>query len=363
MSSVSRTRFDTLDLLRGVAALSVVILHFKRPWGFAPLMQHGYLAVDLFFILSGFVIAHAYGQQLARGEAPLQFMLRRLIRLCPLYLLTLVAGAPFVFGIVLDDGTLARTVGQCITGLAANLFFLPAPPVYVGRADVLFPTLPPAWSLFWELIANLMFALLAPRLGWRLLALILGAGLILLCWAGATFDTLDAGPDWQDFWGGGARVLWGFFAGVALERIYAFKRIPITPSGALLAALLAVVLAQHQSGFQSGWSFDVLAAAILFPLLVLLAAQDKGTSRVGSWLGYISYALYVVHVPVHHLVDKGGQWLFHQPIEKLPVALVLPVYVFLSIGCAAVVTRHFDDPVRAWLGRLTILQTRRLATP
>jgi peptidoglycan/LPS O-acetylase OafA/YrhL len=345
MPGGSASRFDALDLLRGVAALAVVTLHVTRPEGPAPALPHAYLAVDLFFALSGFVIAHAYWQKLIDGEQVARFMLRRLIRLYPLYLVATLAGALLTLDALLPSGQPERSFDSWLVSLGANLLFLPAPPGNGGAASGLFPAVFPAWSLFWELVANLIFALLAPRLGWRMLGAILGVGLVLLVATGAAYGTLDAGVRWDNFWGGGGRVIWTFFLGVALQRFCAGRQSGFALPGWLLGGLLLAVLAVPKIG----WGYDVAMAALVLPLLVFLGAQVRGRSATGHWLGYVSYALYVLHAPLLNLLDKLTVRFAGLRLDALPQPLSLALGLAVTLAAAAALSRRYDDPVRAWL--------------
>ena len=358
MSGDSATRFDALDLLRGVAAIAVMTLHIPRSPCTEPLLPHAYLAVDLFFALSGFVIARVYGQRLKAGEPVGRFMLIRLIRFYPLFLLCALLGGILLAQGLLPGGSQIRSPGELVTAFAANLFFLPAPPARADPAGAIFPLLFPAWSLFWELVANFLFALLLPKLTSRLLTGILALGIILLVATGAGYGTLNAGPHWPDFWGGGGRVLWSFFAGVAIERVYARMRpLPVVP-GWVLALLLIGTLMAPSGG---SWPYDVLAALFL-PVLVILGAQATGRSPLGYWLGYASYAVYVVHVPLLTVLNNLTETLTGSRLEAFPMTAVLPVAAGLTLVASFALTRFFDEPARAWLRRkLLPRRPRRLA--
>jgi len=344
MSDNSAGRFDTLDLLRGVAALAVVAFHFHP--GTSPLLAHGYLAVDLFFALSGFVIAHAYGRQLMNGEPVGRFMLRRLIRLYPLYLFATLIGAVLILDDRLPGGSPAQSFHHWLFGLAANLLFLPAQPNNAGEASQLFPALVPAWSLFWELLANFVYGLVAARLGGRSLVAILLVGFALLAATGAHYGTLEAGAEWRSFWGGGGRVVWSFFAGVALQRLYVHMPPARTASGWLLAAILIAALAQPQIG----WGYDVLIV-VLMPMLIWFGARPGSVSPVGHWLGYVSYALYVVHVPLMHLLTRVMSGLIGPARNVFDQLFELAFFLGVSLVAAAWVSRSIDDPLRGWLSR------------
>ena len=355
MSGAQASRFDTLDMLRGVAALAVVTLHFDTFLGGPALLPHAYLAVDLFFALSGFVLAQAYGQLLAEGWSVREFMIRRFIRLYPLYFLFTIFG-----WVVLAAGLMGPRYSvrpdHLLAGLGANLIFLPAPVFAPTGSEFLFPALPPAWSLLWELVANLLFAIIAPRLTTRNLLIVLGIGLVLLIATGVGYGTLDAGTTWVRFFGGPGRVLWGFFAGVALQRLhstgFAFPKI----SAALLAAILIEVFTMHDSG----WVFDVIIT-LLLPLVVLAGAQVEGSSRLARWLGYVSYALYVAHLPILHLIQAVELRAGFAPSSHFERLLPLIPCLVLPLAVSGLVTRYFDEPVRRRLTRLVQRPTALVA--
>lgn len=353
MAGDKASRFDTLDLLRGIAALAVVSFHVFRPAGSAAPLPRAYLAVDLFFCLSGFVLAHAYAQRFLEGETVGRFMLRRLIRLYPFYLVGTLLGAALLLNDIAAGTKSVASITQCILGLGANLLFLPAAVVSGDETNSLFPVLFPAWSLFWELIANFLFALVAARMSWRSLSAILLAGLLMLFISGGSYDTLDAGARWIDMWAGGGRVIWSFFAGVALQRFYAQARpAPLTSKWLqpALAAVLLVVMAQTVLG----WAVDLVTIVLLFPLLVFIGARTSNPTPFGHWLGYVSYGVYVLHAPLIDLIDRVTKWLIGVPLEAMPVAMRVLPCIGISLAAAAVASRHFDDPTRAWLSRLHV---------
>ncbi len=178
--------FTTLDALRGAAAVIVVAYHAgtRRVPG-------GYLAVDLFFALSGFVLAHNYGGALNGWRDAGAFMVRRLIRLYPLYGLALAVGFGVHMVATLPAGTFwpSRALGT----LAANAVFAPAAPAFLVTWH-LYPFNPPAWSLFFELAVNALFALAAPFLrGWRPLLTLVGLGAATLIWVAIVHGDLNGG--------------------------------------------------------------------------------------------------------------------------------------------------------------------------
>lgn len=344
MNEPQTDRLVALDLLRGLAALAIVTRHFPWPGDVVAFLPRDYLAVDLFFILSGFVLARAYWAELSQGRGVRSFLVQRLIRLYPLYsLATLLAAA-----IALINGA---PLGAWATTLGANLLFVPAPPD-PGMGPNLFPFVYPAWSLFWELLANLLLALTAFRLRGPLLPAILVAGFLLVGLTAWQSGSLDAGARWRDIAGGGCRVLYGFFAGVALFLLH--RRLAIRAAVPDWLLGLALLAAFAPATLRFGAAYDFLVATLFFPLLVLLGANARTTplsSRIGVWLGGVSYGAYVLHQPMLQFAT----WLV--PAEQLGASGVpgLIALVFVTLVAAWAATRWIDMPVRLWIRR------RRLA--
>ncbi len=339
-------RFLALDGLRGVAAFAVILDHVDSPT-LGALVPGRYLAVDFFFVLSGFVLAHAYGARLATGMTALQFMRIRMIRLYPLYLLGLGLGlvVPIVGALKGWEGGALPEIG---TIALFSLFFLPAPPIYGFTGTHLYPFDSPAWSLFFELVANFFYALIARFLNWRVLAVILPIGAALVAFTVMRHDTVG-GPGWlwSHFDAGLARVLYCFFAGVAIYRLRERVKLPSIPAWAAVIALLAIFWVPAQGIWRP--AFDAFAGIVLMPLLVMFAsgAKVKGVAaRVCASLGLLSYGVYVLHVPVKVLTEVALATLHIElPYAVIEVALV----AILAAAAAALADRFYDAPVRRWL--------------
>ncbi|ATY30769.1 acyltransferase family protein [Sphingomonas psychrotolerans] len=341
MDAPPTDRLVALDLLRGLAALAIVTRHFPWPGDVVAFLPRDYLAVDLFFVLSGFVLARAWWPRLSEGQGRGRFLIDRLIRLYPLYLLATLFAAAIALVNGAQAGTWAVTLG-------ANLLFLPAPPDPATGPN-LFPFVYPAWSLFWELLANLLLALVAFRLRGPLLPALLLTGALLLACTVQELGSLDAGPRWSDFVGGGFRVLYGFFAGVALALLH--RRLPVRvalPDWLIGLALLAAFAPGTALAF--GAAYDFLAAILLFPLLVLLGANARTTPlsrRIGAGLGGVSYGIYVLHQPVIQLAAMifSAERIGASGVPGM-VALVL-----VTLAAAWAATRWIDTPLRTWTRR------------
>lgn len=341
MDAPQTDRLVALDLLRGLAALAIVTRHFPWPGDLVGFLPRDYLAVDLFFVLSGFVLARAWWPSLSQGQGARAFLAQRLMRLYPLYLLAtlLAAGCAFANGV--PPASWAAT-------LTTNLLFLPTPP-HMAMGPNLFPFVYPAWSLLWELLANLLFAVIAFRLRGPLLPAILLASLLLIGLTAHQFGSLDAGARWDGFAGGGCRVLYGFFAGVALHLLHARLHLRIAlPDWLLGLTLLAAFAPGTTLAFGAG--YDFIVATIFFPLLVLLGANAHTTplSRaIGGWLGGLSYAVYVLHQPVLQFAT----WMV--PAERIGASGMpaLVALVFITLAAAWAATHWIDTPVRLWVRR------------
>lgn len=355
MSRESRN-FLTLDGLRGVAALAIAIRHAPFLWREeqpTEFLNDSYLAVDFFFLLSGFVIAHAYGQRL-RGEMSFAaFALARFRRLYPLYAL---AVALSVVSLVI--GLCLRTTS--IRDVAANLAFavvmLPAP----FSGEYLYPLDSPAWSLFFELVANALFALTVvrwPRAGLMGLVFLVAAGLVAAAsntalGFGASDGPLNAGAYWSGFGAGLLRVGVGFFGGVLLYRLYVGGvRLPAVPAPWLCVLLFFILAVWVPRPLRL--SYDLISVFVLFPAIVLVGAAAPAR---GVWadrfhvFGGMSYALYVLQAPLYKLLVWAALIAFGFDLARIPMFVGF-VGVMLAVGLAILADRNFEAPISRALFR------------
>ena len=365
----SKPHYEILDGLRGVAALLVVFYHIFEGLSFAAggtvitTINHGYLAVDFFFILSGFVIGYAYDDRWGRSLTLSNFFKRRLIRLHPMIVMGAVLGVVFYVlqGSVMWDGTRVAT-SMVMLALLCALFFIPAAPgsCYDIRGNAeMFPLNGPSWSLFFEYIGNLLYALFIHRLGNKALAALVvltGAG---LAWF-MLFDVVGYGMigvgwtlDGLNFFGGLLRMLFPFSLGMLLAR----KFQPVKVRGAfwicsaVLLVLFCVPYIEGQAVVSLNGLYESVCIFLIFPALVWLGASGKTTDRrstqICKFSGDISFPLYAVHYPVMYLFYS---WLIENKYytfgEIWPMALV--VYVG-SVLLAYAALKLYDEPVRKWL--------------
>lgn len=367
----TKPHYEILDGLRGVAALLVVFYHIFEGLSFAeggtPIttINHGYLAVDFFFILSGFVIGYAYDDRLGKTMTLGNFFKRRLIRLHPMIIMGAVLGVVFycLQGCVKWDGTHVAT-SMIMLALLCALFFIPATPGagYDIRGNgEMFPLNGPSWSLFFEYIGNILYAVFIHRLSNKaLMALVFLLG-IGLAWF-ALFDVAGYGMigvgwtlDGVNFLGGSLRMLFPFSLGMLLSRN--FK--PVKVRGAfwicsiVLLALFCVPYIEGNSPICWNGLFEAICILFIFPVLVWIGASgkttDKHSTQICKFSGDISFPLYAVHYPVMYLFYA---WLIDNKYytfgEVWPVALI--VYIG-SILLAYLCLKCYDEPVRKWLSR------------
>ena len=343
----SRHAYPTLDLMRGIAALAVVIYHVPSLKAVVPVASAP-LAVDLFFLLSGFVISHAYGQKLAAGWSTLDFMRVRLIRLWPLHMLALAAAAAVAMVPVISGSPPVMGWTPYAAALPTAVFFLPTWPF---SADTpLFPLNIPVWSLFFELISNLAAVLIWRRLGNRLLAVIIGVSAVALTVLFLATGDLDQGTVWGTLPGGLARVMFSFFLGVALYRMRArFSKFAVHPL--ILAAVMIALLAPNLAGSARG-AYGLVAVLVICPLLVAAGSASKpwtGAAPFFLLAGQVSYALYVLHTPGWDILGAMVGLATHQREAWQANPLLGVAFLALILPAAWIAATYFDAPVRRFL--------------
>lgn len=366
----TKAHYDLLDGLRGVAALMVMWFHVYEGFAFAgggiiETFNHGHLAVDFFFMLSGFVIAYAYDDRWGKSLTMKNFFKRRLIRLHPMVVMGAVLGAITfcIQGSVQWDGT-HIAFSLVMLSLLCTLFFIPAVPgaSYEVRGNgEIFPLNGPCWSLFFEYIGNILYALFIRRLSNKALAVMT----VLLGVALAAFAALDLsgygniGVGWTldgiNFIGGLLRMLFPFSMGMLLSRN--FK--PLKVRGAFwicTAALIALFAVPYLEGSEpvcANSVYEVFCVIVVFPIIVWIGASgsttDKQSTRICKFLGDISYPVYVIHYPFMYLFYA---WLIKNQLYTLGETwqVALCVYAW-NILLAYLCLKWYDEPIRKYLAK------------
>ncbi|MDU0307238.1 acyltransferase family protein [Rhizobium sp. 10PS4] len=346
--------FTALEALRGIAAIMVMFLHTGGTLGPIP-ANISYLAVDLFFLLSGVVLANSYEKRLTREQiSPTGLLLQRIIRLYPLYLLSLPIG---LFSYALKNGLDYSTLADL---LLRAILFIPS-----ASQEGIFPFNGPSWSLFFELWVGVLFSVLLIRLSFRsLLAIALGAAGITIFGASVA-GNFDIGPEAGDFRFGFSRVLFSFSLGICLYRLYDVQKPNTANNGNVIGLLLCgclIVIANIPARIFFGFPyFDFLICLVVFPAIVWLAMRTRQTGLVElvfRWLGRLSYPIYILHGPIFSLLQSLRQKGFDLPTSPA-AGMVVVVGIFIVAGIAAV---HFDEPVRKKL-RLMVAPNPASAVP
>lgn len=345
--SLSRQKphFVVLDGMRGVAAICVVIFHFSEMviWDYTKLwIGHGFLAVDFFFCLSGFVLGYAYDDRIATIGLG-GFLKARLIRLHPLVVfgsvLGLIAFYANPFGITPGYGP-----ARVILMFAASVLLIPygAMP---ERSRNLFSLNAPSWSLFWEYVANLVFGVVLYRTGRKALVALTLVAAAWLCWTGYRAGDMSGGWSSTNFWDGGARVAFSFCAGLLVYRSRWRPRTRLGFAGLGLLLILALTMPYARGG----WGREAAVIILYFPLLVAMGAGTVVTPRMERLCrisGELSYPLYMTHYAViwiwgdlarKHDLASGG----------FGAAAAFGVVTMVAVGWTTL--KLYDEPVRSYL--------------
>ena len=368
--SDSKPHYALLDGLRGVAAMLVVWYHVFEGFQFAgnkpviDFINHGYLAVDFFFMLSGFVIGYAYDDRWGKSLTMGGFFRRRLIRLHPMVMLgALIGTVSFLLtGMERWDGT-HSTLLLTLIALVCSWLMIPALPGMqrdVRGNGEMFPLNGPCWSLFFEYIGNILYAIIIRRLSTRALAWLTALLCCALTWFAVTnqsgYGSIGVGwtVDTTNLLGGTLRMLCPFTIGMLMSRV--FKPIKNVRGAFWICTIILLVLF-HVPFIDGGTPmslngiFEVACIICIFPIIVWLGASgtttDNTSRRICRFLGDISFPLYIVHYP---LMYAFYMWLMKTRLytfsETWPIAIST---MACSVCIAWLSMRFYDEPIRKWL--------------
>ncbi len=370
----SKPRFDILDGLRGVAAVIVVAFHLFETYSKGPsyqILNHGYLAVDFFFVLSGFVIGYAYDDRWDRMSLG-NFFKRRLIRLHPMVIMGMVIGLiffyfqapafPFIAGVPAWKTLLVFLLGCTL---------LPLPMSWDIRGwGEMQPLNGASWSLFWEYVANLLYALVIRHLPRYALVICVVAFAFLSLDLNMNLNVFGLLSDWraaytpiggwsinaEQCYIGMARLLYPFFMGLLLSRFNA--KINIKKGGFWWTSLIiTLVLCLPCVGGESApWAngiYNSLAILVIFPLVVAMGAgstvSGEKSTKFCKFLGEISFPLYITHYPLIYL-QMAGKNTLESMGAPFSAQILMSICIFIAtIGIAWGTMKLYDIPVREWL--------------
>ncbi|WP_321921290.1 acyltransferase [Burkholderia sp. BCC1998] len=368
-----KQKFEILDGLRGIAAISVMFMHFLQDLPI-PILQSAYLSVDVFFMLSGFILTYSYGERLRQESWWGEYLKRRVMRLYPMICIGFTIG--FASLVVMRmHSSAAFSLGNLAAATGQNYFLVP----YLGRFSVagfvgaanhglpavddpgVFPLNPPAWSLFFELFASVVLIAaikMATQSLLRLAYASLGAFVVYGWLVGLDNDKLtvilNQGWSADNFIGGFFRVGYGFLLGVAIGKMHDAS-VSARPhwfvAGLVKNDYMLFVVFLMVVAFPSSIKGMYSVAILLFvaPALVyrgaMLAPSGKTIARLSAFLGWISYPLYCVHYPIGRLVFA------YAPQADIHVVRTAMIAAFLSIVSAAILAKFVEEPIRSYLGK------------
>ncbi len=359
-----KKHYEILDGLRGVAAILVVAFHIFEAFSggnrFKQIINHGYLAVDFFFLLSGFVVAYAYDDRWGKMTQQWEFYKRRLIRLQPMVIMGMIIGAALYY-FQASDILFPQIAGMPVWKLLLVMFvgftLIPLTPSAEIRGwGEMHPLDGPAWSLFFEYIANILYALIFRKFSNKVLSVfvLLFAGMLI------NYTVFGSKGDVIGGWSlnleqmniGFTRLLYPFFAGILLSRLG--KLIHIKGAFWVCSLLIAIVLIVPRIGDENSlWMngiYESFCIILVFPLIVSIGAggeiKNPFSLKICRLLGDISYPIYITHYP---LIYWYTAWVVDNKVS-LENGYTLGICVLItSILMAYLCLKLYDEPVRNWL--------------
>lgn len=369
----SKPRYEILDGLRGVAAVLVVFFHALETYSggqATQIINHGYLAVDFFFLLSGFVIGYAYDDRWDKMTV-WGFFKRRLVRLQPMVIMGTVVGICF-YGLGQCEGfpLIGHIPGwKLLLAFVMGCLMIPCGVKMDIRGWAETNSLNgPNWSLTWEYLANILYAFVFRKLSKVALAVLAGL---------AAFCTLDVCLDWNVFglltaeraanaytviggWSltpeqmyiGATRLFYPFLIGLLISRVGKFINIKdgFWWCSLILAVLMSIPCVGGGGNILNG-IYNAACILVLFPIVVMMGAGStikcERSAKVCTFLGEISYPLYITHYPLMY-AQMAWAWSHPEAPAYLHVTVSVGV-VLLSIGIAYASLKLYDIPVRRWL--------------
>lgn len=344
MSGAQRRVYDTLDGLRAAGAQLVVVRHLGEFFGYIRVPE-SFLAVDLFYLVSGMVLANAYGQRLKdQGLRMWPFFVTRIIRLYPLYLLGMAIGlAAALLNMQHDPGSW-WTQMKIIEALVTGLLLIPMFPGLDANGSSLNG---PTWTLLPEIVSNLVWA---RTIRWvrvlivGLCLLVGGAGVVM---AEFQFETLDVGFAADQVWAGIARALYSFFAGVVAFTIVKNRRIDSNIVPWICVAILTAILA-YWPGKAMVASYEIVCVLVVFPVLIAISAvfePGPRTAKLFSLVGRASWGVYILHEPVARLLEETVLRHWKPQIGWQAIWIGLGYLVLINV-LAWALDKWFEVPVR-----------------
>ena len=358
----AKPHYQILDGLRGVAAVMVVTFHIFEALSSSPLDQvinHGYLAVDFFFVLSGFVIGYAYDDRWNKITV-VEFFKRRLVRLHPMVIMGMIIGA---VGFYFQQGALwpiisTIPVWKMLLVMLIGFTIIPLPPssMDIRGWHEMYPLNGPGWTLFFEYIANILYAVVVRKFSKTALAILVFIAACTLIHWGVTGGQGDMIGGWSiepsQLRIGFTRLMYPFFAGLLLSRT---AKLTFIKNAFLWCSLLIIIVLSipRIGGSTHLWMnglYEALVIILIFPLIVYIGAsgnvKGKYANRLCKFLGDISYPIYITHYPLIYIYTA---WVKNNNVSLengWPYGLlVLISAIIIAYACL----KFYDEPIRSWL--------------
>jgi peptidoglycan/LPS O-acetylase OafA/YrhL len=342
--------------IRGIATILVALWHTLPLFGLQP-KYHNYLAVDIFFVISGVVIANSYEKRLLDSRLTLKtFFIMRLIRLYPLYIAGMLVSFLSIMCGVGED----YSIHDSIWLMATAAFFIPNP--FIVRPAFIYPLNSPAWSLLAELLTNVFYAFaIRVMKNWVLVLIMIPSAIgMAMCLYFLPGHNLNIGFTTKTLGIGLLRSGYSFFAGVLLYRLYTSGKFPISYGKGntffswIIVGLIGIALVFPTPDKMIPF-YDFMCAVLVFPCLIYLAIHvevDGVAKRVFKFLGAISYTVYVAHLPIFFLIDSIARK------NKIALESFAPwsgiVFLVILIVGAWIVDKVYDIPLRRLLSQRLI---------
>ena len=370
----SKQRYEILDGLRGVAALMVIIFHFFELYSFGnpskQIINHGYLAVDFFYVLSGFVLGYAYDDRWDKMSY-WDFYKRRLIRLHPMVIAGSLLGMCYFF------------LGECINSpniesvnplyffltIIMSILMIPCPAQMDIRGWGETNSFNgPNWTLTYEYIVNILYSLIFRRLHTIIIGILTLASALLLVNLTCNFDIFNVMNEresnkytviggWSltscELCVGFTRLFYPYFAGYLVYRLKLKIRIPysfIICSISLITFLSMPRLEKEGYPIFNG-IYEAIVIILIFPLVIIIGAGDTTKNeiltKICKFIGELSYPIYITHYPIIYM---NSAWTSFHMKDSLFNKIMLSIgSFFIMVFNAYSLIELYDKPVRKWL--------------
>ena len=368
----SKPRFEGLDGLRGIASILVVLFHIFETFSSGPTKQiinHGYLAVDFFYILSGFVMGYAYDDRWNKMTL-WDFYKRRLIRLHPMVIASSIIGVCYYFLSECDFFQKIKDVKPYIffITILMNFLMIPTPTnIDIRGWSETNSFNGPHWTLTYEYLINILYSLIIRRLNNIIITIITSISAFLTINLTLNFDVFNVLKErgerentviggWAltscEIYIGFARLLYPFFCGYLISRLKLKIQIPFSFIICSIILSICLCLPRIDGGrWIINGIYETIIILVVFPIIILIGAGEKEENKliidICKFLGNFSYPLYISHYPI---IYCHIAWYDYHKDDSLFNK------IGVSVGCLFIITfntyaflKLYDEPVRKWL--------------